>query len=117
LHLIWPEYEEFFKDPFYVTSRLRHQPKAIVRSTNPYRHLEYGSNREELSEVIRKAPRGKHAQAQAKKVWHAATNSASMHRSLDGACIYHEVAPINPEESSLVKEQNYKISYFIFDCL
>jgi transposase len=80
LHPVWPEYEELFKDPFCATGR-----KLLFAAPTPTDVL--NMDRKELSELIRKASRGKYAQAQAKKVWHAAANSAGMHRSLDGARI------------------------------
>lgn len=80
LHPVWPEYEKLFKNPFCATSR-----KLLYTAPTPTDVL--SMHQEELSELIRKASRGKYAQAQAKKVLHAAANSAGMHRSLDGARI------------------------------
>lgn len=80
LHLIWPEYEAIFKDSFCATSR-----KLLYTAPTPSDVLNIP--REELSELIRKTSRGKYGQFRAKKVWHAAANSAGMHRSLDGARI------------------------------
>lgn len=80
LHPVWPEYEELFKNPFCATGR-----KLLYTAPTPSDVL--SMNLEQLSELIRKASRGKYAQAQAKKVWLAAANSAGMHRSLDGARI------------------------------
>jgi len=80
LHPVWPEYEDLFKDPFCATGR-----KLLHTAPTPRDVLSMG--RKELSELIRKASRGKYAQAQAKKVWQAAANSAGMHRSLEGARI------------------------------
>jgi transposase len=80
LHPVWPEYEDLFKDPFCATGR-----KLLYTAPTPKDVL--SMRQEELSELIRKASRGKYAQAQAKKVWHAAANSAGMHRSLEGARI------------------------------
>jgi len=80
LHPVWPEYEDLFKDPFCATGR-----KLLYTAPTPTDVLSMPP--EQLSELIRKASRGKYAQGQAKKVWHAAANSAGMHRSLEGARI------------------------------
>jgi len=80
LHPVWPEYEDLFKDPFCATGR-----KLLYTAPTPKDVL--SMRQEDLSELIRKTSRGKYAQAQAKKVLHAAAHSAGMHRSLDGARI------------------------------
>jgi transposase len=80
LHPVWPEYEDLFKNPFCATGR-----KLLYTAPTPKDVL--SMRRNELSELIRRASRGKYAQAQAEKIWHAAANSAGMHRSLDGARI------------------------------
>ena len=80
LHPVWPEYEDLFKNPFCATGR-----KLLYTAPTPRDVLNIPL--EELSELIRRASRGKYAHAQAKKVWHAAANSAGMHRSLEAARI------------------------------
>ena len=80
LHPVWPEYEDLFKNPFCATGR-----KLLYTAPTPRDVLNMPL--EELSELIRRASRGKYAHAQAKKVWHAAANSAGMHRSLEAARI------------------------------
>jgi len=80
LHPVWPEYEDLFKNPFCATGR-----KLLYTAPTPGDVL--SMPQENLSELIRRASRGKYAQVQAKKVWHAAANSAGMHRSLEGARI------------------------------
>jgi transposase len=80
LHPVWPEYEDLFKNPFCATGR-----KLLSTAPTPTDVLNMSS--EQLSELIRKASRGKYAQDQAKKVRHAAAHSAGMHRSLEGARI------------------------------
>jgi transposase len=80
LQPVWPEYENLFKDPFCATGR-----KLLYTAPTPKDVL--SMRQEELSELIRKASRGKYAQAQAQKVLHAAAHSAGMHRSLEGARI------------------------------
>ena len=80
LHPVWPEYENLFKDPFCATGR-----KLLYTAPTPKDVL--SMRQEDLSELIRKTSRGKYAQAQAKKVLHAAAHSAGMHRSLEGARI------------------------------
>jgi transposase len=80
LHPVWPEYENLFKDPFCATGRT-----LLYAAPTPKDVL--CMRQDELSELIRKASRGKYAQAQAKKVFHAAAHSAGMHRSLEGTRI------------------------------
>ena len=80
LHPVWPEYEQLFKNPFCATGR-----KLLYTAPTPSDVLKM--DRKKLSELIRKASRGKYGQFQANKVWYAAANSAGMHRSLDGARI------------------------------
>jgi len=80
LHPVWPEFEGLFANAFCATGR-----KLLTIAPTPADVLNLGQT--ELAELIRRTSRGKYGQAQAKKVWHAATNSAGMQRGLEGTRI------------------------------
>jgi transposase len=80
LHPIWPEYETLFSNPFCATGR-----KLLFTAPSPADVLAMDPH--ELSELFRKASRGKYGQVQAQKAWQAAAHSVGMQRGLDGARI------------------------------
>ncbi len=80
LQPVWPEYEALFSNPFCATGKA-----LLYTAPLPKDVLELG--KEQLSELIRKASRGRYGTQQADKVWQSAINSAGMQRGIDGARI------------------------------
>lgn len=80
LHPVWPEFEQLFKVPFGVTGR-----KVLHAAPIPKDVQALGL--QALSELMRKASRGKLGAEHAQRVWHAAQNSIGMQRGLEGSRI------------------------------
>jgi len=73
LHPAWPEYEGLFSNKFGKTSM-----KLLQTASTPKELLELDTD--ELSELIRKASRGRFGPAQTQKVLHSARNSVGIQR-------------------------------------
>ena len=98
LHPIWPEYEALFSNPFCATGR-----KLLFTAPSPADVL--AMSLQELSELFRKASRGKYGPVQAQKAWQAATHSVGMQRGLDGARIGIRTLLSQLDASRPVQEQ------------
>ena len=77
LHPVWPEYESLFKDPFGKTGR-----KLLMNAPTPADVL--ALSEQELSELLRKASRGKFGPAQATRLRQSAAHTVGMHRGQEG---------------------------------
>jgi transposase len=73
LHPVWPEYEELFSNIFGKTSI-----KLLQTASTPKELMELDTD--ELSELIRKASRGRFGPAKTQKLLDSAQNSVGMHR-------------------------------------
>jgi len=78
LQPVWPEYEGLFADPFSPTGR-----KLLAAAPTPADVL--AMQPEVLSELIRRASRGKFADAKARQILQSAQTSVGMRRGLAGA--------------------------------
>ena len=77
LHPVWPEYEELFSNIFGKTSM-----KLLQTASTPKELMELDTD--ELSELIRKASRGRFGPAKTQKLIDSAQNSVGIHRGLYG---------------------------------
>jgi len=77
LHPVWPEYEALFSNKFGTTSM-----KLLQMASTPKELIE--SDYDDLSELIRKASRGRFGPAQTQKLLHTAKNSVGMQRGQYG---------------------------------
>ena len=77
LHPAWPEYEGLFSDTFGKTSM-----ELLQTAPTPKELMELDPD--DLSELIRKASKGRFGPAQTQKVLHAAENSVGMQRGVYG---------------------------------
>ena len=77
LHPAWPEYEGLFSDTFGKTSM-----ELLQTAPTPKELMELDPD--DLSELIRKASKGRFGPAQTQKVLHAAEHSVGMQRGLYG---------------------------------
>jgi len=73
LHPAWPEYDELFCDTFGVTSM-----KLLKTASTPREFME--SDFDDISEVIRKASRGRFGSVHTQRILHSAQNSVGMQR-------------------------------------
>jgi transposase len=73
LHPVWPEYEKLFSNVFGKTSM-----KLLQTASTPKELMELDTD--ELSELIRKASRGRFGPAQTQKLIDSAQNSVGIHR-------------------------------------
>jgi transposase len=73
LHPVWPEYEGLFSNKFGTTSM-----KLLQTASTPKELTELNLN--DLSELIRRASRGRFGPAQTQKILHTAKNSVGMQR-------------------------------------
>ena len=80
LNPIWPEYEVMMLDLFCKTSRT-----LLMKAPAPEDVVNLG--REELTELVRKASRGRFGPAKAEQIWQAAQNTIGTRRGLQGAGI------------------------------
>ena len=115
LHPVWPEFEEFFANPFCATGR-----KLLTIAPTPADVLKLGQT--ELAELIRKTSRGKYGPTQTKKVWQATVNSAGMQRGLEGTRIgirtlLHQMETMTPVRENLeaeIRELAQRLPAYIF---
>lgn len=77
LHPVWPEYEALFSNKFGTTSM-----KLLQTASTPRELTEL--NLDDLSELIRKASRGRFGPAHTQKLLHTAKNSVGMQRGQYG---------------------------------
>jgi len=80
LHPVWPEYETFFADMFGITGRT-----LLQAAPTPEDLLAMGLGN--LTELIRKASRGRLNTKRAQCIWETTEKSIGMRRGLDGARI------------------------------
>jgi len=80
LHPVWPEYEELFATPFGKTGR-----KLLLAAPTPADVL--ALDLEQLTELVRKASRGKFGPAKVEQIRQAAICSVGMRRGCEGASI------------------------------
>jgi len=80
LHPVWPEYEGLFATPFGKTGR-----KLLLTAPTPADVL--ALNPEQLTELVRKASRGKFGPAKVEQIRQAATRSVGTRRGCEGAAI------------------------------
>ena len=80
LQPVWPEYETLFANPFSPTGR-----KLLAAAPTPTDVLALGH--QELADLIRRASRGKFADAKAQQVLQAALTTIGMQRGLPGVRI------------------------------
>jgi len=80
LHPAWPEYEGLFSNKFGATSM-----KLLKTASTPKELMELDPD--DLSELIRKASRGRFGPAQTQKILHSAKNSVGMKRGQHGMSI------------------------------
>lgn len=78
LQPVWPEYEEFFTDPFGPTGR-----QLLAAAPTPSDVL--AMDEQALADLIRRASRGRFAGVKAQEILQAARTSVGMRRGLEGA--------------------------------
>ena len=80
VHPVWPEYETLFAAPFGKTGR-----KLLMTAPTPTDVLALAPD--ELTELVRKASRGKFGPRKVDQIQQAATRSVGMQRGREGTCI------------------------------
>jgi transposase len=102
VHPVWPEYESLFKDPLGKTGQ-----KLLMQAPTPADVLSLPEP--ELSELLRKASRGKFGSAQAAKVRQSAADTVGMHRGQEGIrvgirCLLGQIEALRPVREQLEAE-------------